>query len=234
MRRLSLINQSGFEQLLLKNPADYKSGFWTSYTVNGVLCIGASTESKSYGLKRLEASEGKLGVTLEHGPIENESPKMRFDIDLWSFNKPFLFMTHTSTNISGGKIEDLRVYSFMDLDVGGPKSYKDDVGKYDKDSGIMYVYDENPLYAAIASIPKPDAWTISSPTKLRVLEKQRDLDKTSELGPRDIAAGLQWNLGSLENNESKTLKVIISSADNQELLETRLEDGWKMFDKKLQ
>ncbi len=180
-----------------------------------------------------EASDGLLRVSLEHIPLEDVKPKMKFDIDAWSRNKPYMLMRFSSTNISGGNIRDMRVYSFMDFDIGGPKSYKNDFGKFDSERGIMYVYDDTPLHVAIDSYPNPNCWTVASPTKLNITEELRDLNGTSELGPRDVAIGLQWNLGDLQNGESRNVRIIMSAAETIEDANSQLEDGWKIFDKKV-
>lgn len=128
----------------------------------------------------------------------------------------------------------MRIYNFMDFDIGGPKSYKDDYGKFDLQKKIMTLYDDNPLFLTIDSAPKPDRCTITSPTKLKIPEDDRDLDNTSELGPGDIASGLQWNLGNLKKGEEKSIDIIISASSIHEKSEEQLVQGWNKFNEKIQ
>ncbi len=154
-------------------------------------------------------------------------------IKVWSHNKPIMLIRHRSTNVTNKTIEDLKIYNFMDFDLGGPASYKDDQAVYDPDSGIMRVFDGNPLHVALASRPKPDHWEISPPTKLRINEETRDLKNNLELGPKDVATGLQWNLGNLEPSESKTVDIVLTSATSLEEVKTLIPQGWSLFDKKI-
>ena len=97
----------------------------------------------------------------------------------------------------------------------------------------MLVYDGNPLHVALASRPKADRWEISTPVKLRIDEESRDLKNNLELGPQDVATGLQWNLGDIEPNESKTVDIVLTSATNLEQVKTLIPQGWSLFDKKI-
>jgi hypothetical protein len=121
----------------------------------------------------------------------------------------------------------------MDFDVGGPSSYKDDIGVYDDKTGLMSVFDENPLCVSMASKPTPDAWEIGSPIKLTVDSKNRDLKRNLELGPKDVATGLQWNHGNLEPNESKTVDIVLACSTNLDEAKTLIEDSWELFKKKM-
>jgi hypothetical protein len=142
-------------------------------------------------------------------------------------------MRHRTTNVTDKPIEDLRIYNFMDFDVGGPASYKDDKAVYDPETGIMIVYDGNPLHVALASRPKANRWEISPPTKLRIDEVSRDLQNNLELGPKDVATGLQWNLGNLEPSESKSVDIVLTSATSLKEVKTLIPQGWSLFDKKI-
>jgi hypothetical protein len=97
----------------------------------------------------------------------------------------------------------------------------------------MIVYDGNPLHVALASRPKANRWEISPPTKLRIDEESRDLQNNLELGPKDVATGLQWNLGNLGPSESKTVDIVLTSATSLEEVKTLIPEGWSMFDKKI-
>ena len=234
MRRLSLIDKSGAERLLLKNPADYKSGFWTSYTLDGRIYITESTESKVLHLANHESSKGFLEVVLDHTPNDHDSPVIKYRIKVWSHNRPFALIRFTGTNLTNEEIRDMRIYSFIDFDIGGPKSYKDDIGRFNKTDMRMYLYDDSDLTVAIDSLPKPDLWSVSSPTKLKLSEETRDLDGIEQLGPKDVAVGLQWNIGTIEVGESKSIDLVITAAESPESIKEQLDSGWKIFDEKIQ
>jgi hypothetical protein len=127
----------------------------------------------------------------------------------------------------------MKLYELMDFDVGGPASYKDDKGVYDPNTGLMMVYDGNPLVVALAAEPEPDRWEISPPTKLLINEDSPDLRQNLELGPMDVATGLQWNIGNLNPGDSKSVDIVIASATSIEEVKTLIPDGWKLFDKKI-
>jgi hypothetical protein len=174
-----------------------------------------------------------LQVVLEHAPIESEPPLVRLDIKLWSYNKPVLLIRCSMTSLGMKVVEDMKLYGIMDFDVGGPSSYKDDTGLFDVESGLISVSDKSPLCAVMTSRPKPDAWEISSPTKLRVDEEYRDLSKNLELGPIDIATALQWNLGNLGQGQSRNVDVILSAAKGLDQVKALLPEAWELFDKKI-
>ena len=231
--RLSLIDPAGKDRLLIRGPAEYKGGFWQSYYFDGLFCIAESTESKSFALESEETDKGILNVSLNHSPLLDDMITVKTGIKVWSHNKPIMLIRHRSTNVTNKTIEDMKIYNFMDFDLGGPASYKDDQAVYDPDSGIMRVFDGNPLHVALASRPKPDHWEISPPTKLRINEEARDLKNNLELGPKDVATGLQWSLGNLEPLESKTVDIVLTSATNLEEVKTLIPQGWSLFDKKI-
>ena len=231
--RLSLIDPAGKDRLLIRNPAEYKSGFWQTYYMDGLFWSSESTESKSITLEGDEYGTGTLRVSLNHSPLLDSMITARMDINVWSYNKPIMLIRHRTTNVTDKPIEDLKTYNFMDFDVGGPASYKDDKAIFDTEAGIMLVYDGNPLHVALASRPKADRWEISPPIKLSVDENSRDLKNNLELGPKDIATGLQWNLGNLEPNESKTVDIVLTSATSLEEVKTLIPEGWSLFDKKI-
>lgn len=232
--RLSLIDPAGKDRLLIRNPAEYKSGFWQTYYSDGMFCKAASTESKSFVLESEETGRGILNVSLNHSPLlDGMMITTRTDINVWSYNKPIMLIRHRTTNVTDKPIEDMKLYNFMDFDIGGPASYKDDKAVYDPRTGIMLVYDGNPLHVALASKPKADRWEISPPTKLRIDEESRDLQNNLELGPKDVATGLQWNLGNLEPAESKSVDIVLTSATSLKEVKTLIPKGWSLFDKKI-
>lgn len=231
--RLSLIDPAGKERLLIRNPAEYKSGFWQTYYSDGMFCKASSTENKSFTLESEESAKGILNVSLNHSPLLDGMITTRTDINVWSYNRPIMLIRHRTTNVTSKSIEDLRVYNFMDFDVGGPASYKDDKAVYDPEKGVMIVYDGNPLHVALSSRPKADRWEISKPTKLRVDEDSNDLKNNLRLGPEDVATGLQWNMGNLEPSESKSVDIVMTSAASLKEVKTLTPEGWSLFDKKI-
>jgi len=233
MKRLSLIDSRGKDRLLLRNPAGYKGGFWQTYYVDEVFCMAASTENDAFSMVSEATGKGMLDVTLSHSPLLDGVPAIRIDLQVWSHNKPIMLIRHKTTNVAEQTINDMKLYKFMDFDIGGPASYKDDRGVYNPDTGIMLVYDGNPLLAAIASHPEPDCWEISAPAKLLINEDAPDLRNNLELGPMDVATGLQWNIGSLNQGESKSVDIIIASATSFEEIEALIPEGWKLFSKKI-
>ena len=228
-----MIDANGKEQLFLRNPADTKGGFWLTYLVDGVVHEVSSTERESISIVENTAETGRVRVVLDHKPEESDSPIARFDIEMWSYNAPFMLIRYKVTNLSNKIIEDLRLYNLMDFDVGGPTSYKDDMGVYEEKSGIISACDDNPLCVAMASKPKPDAWEIGSPIKLKATSKNRDLKKNLELGPKDIATGLQWNHGNLEPEETKTVDIVLSCSTNLDEAKALIGDNWELFQKKM-
>ncbi|MFX1482318.1 MAG: hypothetical protein ACFFCP_03930 [Promethearchaeota archaeon] len=231
--RLSLIDSAGKDRLLIRNPAEYKSGFWQTYYSDGMFCKAASTESKSFTLESEEKGKGELRVTLNHSPLLDGVIAARMNINVWSYNRPIMLIRHGMTNVTSKTIEDLRIYNFMDFDVGGPASYKDDKAMFDPKQGLMIAYDGNPLHVALASKPKPDRWEIAPPTKLSVDEDSRDLMNNLEFGPKDVATGLQWNLGNLRPSESKSVDIVLTSAPSLEEVKALVPEGWSLFDKKI-
>ncbi len=233
MKRLSLIDSRGKDRLLLRNPAGYKGGFWQTYYVDEIFCMAASTENKAFSVVSEATRKGMLDVSLTHSPLLDGVPTIRIDLQVWSYNKPIMLIRHRTTNVSEQIIKSMKLFEFIDFDIGGPASYKDDKGVYDPDTNIMLVYDGNPLLVGIISRPEPDRWEISSPTKLQISEESPDLRSNLKLGPMDVATGLQWNLGDLKPEESKSIDIIIASATSLEEVKTLIPEGWKQFDRKI-
>jgi len=233
MKRLSLIDSRGKDRLLLRNPAGYKGGFWQTYYVDELFCMAASTENESFSMAKEATRKGMLDVSLIHSPLLDGVPAIRIDLQVWSHNKPIMLIRHKTMNVAEQTVNNVKLYEFMDFDIGGPASYKDDKGVYDPDTGLMLVYDGNPLLAAVASRPEPDRWEISPPTKLLITEDSPDLRKNLEFGPMDVATGLQWNLGDLNPGSSKSVDIIIASATSLEEVKALIPEGWKLFDKKI-
>ncbi len=228
-----MIDANGKERVMLKNPADNKSGFWHTYLIDDVLHEIQSTEVDTISIESKESGEGWMHIVLNHTPIAGGSPLAKFDIEVWSYNTPIMLIRHKTTNLSDKVIKDMKLYNLMDFDVGGPSSYKDDIGVYEEDSGIISVYDDNPLCVAMASKPGPDSWEINRPLRLKVNGENRDLKKNLELGPRDIATGLQWNHDDIDPNESKSVDIVLVCATNLDEAKTLIKDSWELFKKKI-
>jgi hypothetical protein len=233
MKRLSLIDSRGKDRLLLRNPAGYKGGFWQTYYVDDLFCMAASTENDSFSMVCEATRKGMLDVSLIHSPLLDGVPAIRIDLQVWSHNKPIMLIRHKTTNVAEQVINSLKLFEFMDFDIGGPASYKDDKGVYNPETSLMLVYDGNPLLVAVASRPKPDRWEISPPTKLQISEDSPDLRNNLELGPMDVATGLQWNHGDLNPGDSKSVDIIIASATSLEEVKALIPEGWKLFDRKI-
>ncbi len=228
-----MIDATGKEQLFLKNPADNKSGFWHTYLVDNVLYKVSSTEKETISIDSKESGKGWMHIVLNHTPKEGGSPMARFDIEVWSHNTPVMLIRHKTTNLSDEIIKDMKLYNLMDFDVGGPSSYKDDIGIYEEESGIISACDDNPLCVAMTSKPGPDAWEIERPLRLKADGENRDLKKNLELGPRDIATALQWNHGDLDPNESRSVDIVLACATNLDEAKTLINDSWELFKTKI-
>lgn len=195
-------------------------------------CIG-TVEKDRISIVSMEESQGRALVVLDYIPVANKVPLVRFEIEVWSRNKPFMLIRHKITNLSDNIIEDLKLYNLMDFDIGGPSSYKDDTGVFDENARMISVYDDNQLCVAMASNPVPDAWEISPPSKLKVDTENRDLKKNLELGPKDVATGLQWNRGSLHPRECKSVDIVLVAASSLEEAKTLITSGWDLFKTKM-
>ena len=187
-----------------------------------------------HGAQYSEATrKGKLDVSLTHSPLLDGVPAIQIDLQVWSYNKPFMLIRHRTTNVTDQIIKSMKLYEFIDFDVGGPASYKDDKGVYDPESGLMLVHDGNTLLVGIVSRPDPNRWEISPPTKLLISEDAPDLRNNLKIGPMDVATGLQWNLGDLESGETKSVDIIIASATSLEEVKALIPEGWKQFSRKI-
>ncbi|UCE09596.1 MAG: hypothetical protein JSW61_11570 [Candidatus Thorarchaeota archaeon] len=233
MKRLSLIDPKGLDRLLLRNPAGYRSGFWASFVLDDLVHHVQSTEERIIRIRRNEMKGQTLRVDLDLTPVGFSKPMLRFSIALWSYNKPTIIIRHTTKNIGDMEVEDMKVYNFMDFDLGGPRSYKDDRGQYDPDSGTMMIWDDNPLYVGMSSIKQPDSWEISPPAKLKVEDARRDLRRNLKMGPKDIASALQWNLGNLGSGEEVSVELLMSAGISKEKVLEGLSKGKNLFGKKL-
>jgi hypothetical protein len=179
-----------------------------------------------------EAGQGRTRIRASFQD-KGYSPLIELEDTLWSWNKPYLFWSHSVRNTTKLELEDLRMYLLMDFDINGPKSYKDDMGRYDSDTGHMTVWDEEHLYVTMSSQPRPDSWDISSPIKMEVDEVRRDLKGTLEMGPQDIVVGLQWNLGNIQPGGIAKVDVTIVSAEGLGEVRDLTQTAWELFDKKM-
>ncbi|MHA2141128.1 MAG: hypothetical protein ACXADC_03890 [Candidatus Thorarchaeota archaeon] len=219
--------------MLLKNPADYKGGIWASYVVDGNPAVVESTEAETISVTESTQKKGSLRLKLTHTPQGFEDPVVGFRLDLWCYNKPVLLVRHTTTNLSSSQVDDLKVYSIFDFDIGGPTSYMDDVGAYDNEDNFIMAYDETQTFVALSSDPKPDGWEISAPLKLKVEADSRDLKKNPEMGPMDIATALQSNLGDLQPGESRSVDIVLASAHGLDEVRSLLNASWGFFKTKI-
>jgi hypothetical protein len=233
MKRLSLIDPNGLDRLLLRNPAGYRSGFWASFVLDDLVHHVQSTEEKTIRIRRNEMDGQTLRVDLDLTPVGFSEPVLRFGIALWSHNKPTMIIRHTTKNLGEMEVEDMKIYNFMDFDLGGPRSYKDDHGQFDPESGTMMIWDDNPLYVGMSSIKEPDSWEISPPVKLKVEDARRDLRRNLKMGPKDIASALQWNLGNLGSGEEGSIELLMSAGISEDKVLEDLSKGKKLFGKKL-
>ncbi len=117
-----------------------------TYTHEGERFKANSTEPQTITLVEQRTDGERLKVILQHRPSSFKGPKLQLEIEVWSYEEPILLMRYTARNISGSDIEDLGVYEVMDFDVGGPASYKDDIGEFNPSSGTMHVYDQNGIH----------------------------------------------------------------------------------------
>ncbi|MBD3159313.1 MAG: hypothetical protein GF309_11035 [Candidatus Lokiarchaeota archaeon] len=229
-----MVETEEMESELLRNPAGYKSGFWTSFVVDDKVVITESTEEMDvFSIKSIDKKEGSVKVHLGYTSSDEGSLGLDFEVELMTFEKPFMLMRHSTINKSSSRLEDLVVYHFMDFDVGGPKSYKDDIGEYDSNNHMMHLWDENPLHVTLSSSTEPDGWEISPPTKLNIEESNRDLKKNSILGPRDVAVALQWNLGRLEIDEKRTVEALVTAAKTKDEAIARISEAWDWVNQNL-
>lgn len=162
------------------------------------------------------------------------NPLVELNHDLWSKNRPVLLWRHSLKNVSEKVLEDVKAYIFMDFDIGGPRSYKDDMGKFDPEEKLMVIWDDNKLFVVMNSRPEPSRWEISAPFELTIKEDHRDLENILEHEPGDIAAGLQWNLGDLQPGCSATVDVVITAAVSLDEAKKYIPLGWQLFGTKIQ
>ena len=227
-----MIDQTGYDRMLLMNPSNYKAGFWATLVHDGQSHVICSNEPTNKMKIEAESGEGSAKVRASFHD-KGYTPLIELEDTLWSRNKPFLLWCHSVKNTTDQVIRDLRVYLLMDFDINGPQSYKDDMGRYDPKTGHMTVWDEENLHVQIASRPLPDSWDISSPVKLKVDETHRDLKRNLEMGPRDIVVGLQWNLGDIQPGEKAKVDVTIASAVGLGEVSGLTQTAWDLFDKKM-
>jgi len=180
-----------------------------------------------------EPESGRLHIVLDHIPDENSGPTLRLDIEIWSYNSPILMVRCKTTNLSSALIGDLKLYNIMDFDIGGPTSYKDDVGKYDSEMATLLAWDDTPLCVAITSKPIPDAWEIESPIKLKIDVDDRDLTGQVTTRPADIATALQWNLGDCNPKDTKCVDIVMSGAHHLDEAKALVYKAWEQFDKRI-
>jgi len=221
------------ERLLLKNPHNSQGGFWLSYIHNGKVQFARAIEGETYSQPRVVNTRGGATVEFNHTPRDAEAPVTSLRISLWSLDSPVLLMQHTSTNLTNTEIEDLRVYGLMDFDLGGPHSYKDDSGFVDPETRVATLCDATPLWVTLASRPKPDGWDITAPTRLRLGRSRRDLQQNSACGPQDVAAALQWNLGTLAPGQTVSIDLVMAAGETEDHVRKETARAWEIFAEKI-
>ena len=217
----------------MKNPHNNQGGFWLSYIHNGRVQFARPIEGKTYSQPRVENTRAGAIIEFEHIPRNAKDPVLSQRISLWSRDRPVLLARYACTNLTQSEIEDLRVYGLMDFDLGGPHSYKDDSGSFDEKTGIANLHDDTPLWVTLASRPRPDRWDITAPTRLRLSRNRRDLQQNSACGPQDVAAGLQWNIGTLLPGESRSIDLVISAGESEDCARAEAARAWEMFAEKI-
>jgi len=228
-----LIDLKGQDRLLLRNPANYKAGFWTTFVYDSRPHVISSTEPMNRMIVTSEKAVGDVKITAGYNHYGCK-PLIEFTDRLWSKNKPMLFWRHSIRNTGRMTFEDVKAYLLMDFDIGGPNSYKDDCGRYDSERGTMTLWDDSLLFVQITGNPVPTIGEVSTPVKMVVDETRRDLGKYLEMGPRDIVAGLQWNLGNLDVDQRVTVDVALVSALSLDEVKDLTQDAWSLFDRKMQ
>ncbi len=193
--------------------------------------VGA-TEPMSKMNVTSESETGTVTVSMGYNHF-GCAPLVNLTDTLWSKNKPMLLWRHSIRNSGRMPFEDVRSYLLMDFDIGGPKSYKDDLGKYDPEHGTMTAWDENLLFARLTSRQPPDKGGISTPVKMVVDSTRRDLTDVLEMGPRDIVVGLQCNLGDIDVGESKVIDVALVSAVSLDEVKDLTREAWGLYDRKM-
>ncbi|MHA1807992.1 MAG: hypothetical protein ACTSX2_10535 [Candidatus Thorarchaeota archaeon] len=203
-----------------------------TYMMGGRTKMGRSTEPGKYSPTQIHQEDHVLSVNYEHIPDQQDS-SLKTTVKVWSRDQPFLLLRYNVQNISQVSIEDLKVYHLLDFDLGGPSSHDDDFGVFDSKSGIIDLWDDTPVRVMLASQPRVDAWDVAGPIRLRPSKFRRDLKNRSELGPADIAAAQQWNLGDLQPGDQRTIDIVIAAGRSKDETSSALVKAWEMFTKKI-
>ncbi len=228
-----MIDRSGVDRLLLRNPAKFKGGFWLSYIMDDEVHLVESTEPyERMDIIRHEEVDDTQRIVL-HTKQKQGNPILELEHHLWSKNKPILLWKLIVKNSSKKVIRDLKGYVIMDCDIGGPRSFKDDFGAFDKKSSSLMLWDDNSLFVNMSARPEPNGWEIAPPLKLKVIRDHRDLQNNEEVGPQDVAGALQWDLGDLQPGESAKIELILTAAEDSDSARALIKDGVALLDKKL-
>jgi len=171
----------------------------------------------------------KLRVGLSCSQQEESVPVLELGIELWSYNEPIMLVRCTAINVSTRTVGDMKLYNFMDFDIGGASSYNDDFGSFETDTRTLHVWDNSPVHVLMASRPDPQAWEISTPTRMRLDDSRGQLVNNTLEGPKDIATGLQWNLGNMSPSKSHSVELILASAVKLDEARDLITRGWELF-----
>lgn len=227
-----MIDLKGQDRLLLRNPANYKAGFWTTLVYDNQPHAISSTEPMNRMTVNAEEEIGRLEVRSGYNYF-GCNPLIELIDTLWSKNKPLLFWRRSIRNACDEVFEDVKTYLLMDFDIGGPNSYKDDSARFDPEKRTMTVWDENLLFVQLTGKPIPSSGEVSSPVKLVVDETNRDIGKFLEMGPRDIMVGLQWDLGNIDCGETATVDMALVSALSLDEVNDLTQEAWSIYDRKM-
>ncbi len=204
-----------------------------AYTQDDTRFKANSTEPQTLALVERRSEGERLKVILQHRPTSFKGPRLQLELDVWSYEEPILLMRHTSRNISESAIKDLAVYEVMDFDLGGPASYRDDYAEFDPSSGTMHVYDQNGVHVLMTSRPMPTAWEMTIPTRLRLDQAIRDLEKNTHFGPQDLSVALHWPLGDLAPGASCSVDTILVAGMSLEETRDLVNRGWLLYPGKM-
>lgn len=189
----------------------------------------SSTEVTGISVKENKREGQKLRVGLSCSRPEESVPDLEVGIEIWSYNEPIMLVRYTASNVSTKTIEDMKLWNFMDFDIGGASSYNDDFGSFETATRTLHVWDNSPLHVLMDSRPGPRAWEISTPTRMKLDDSRGQLENNTQAGPMDIATGLQWNLGNMSPSKSHSVELVLASAVKLDEARALIPKAWELF-----
>ncbi len=231
--RLGLVDEARKECVLLSRPADYKGGFWVTYTVNNTRVVWESMSKDGTRLVSSDSHRGRVDVTLEHTPAAHPGPVFRQEVTAWSYDRPVLLARSRLTNISRDTVRDVKTYFLMDLDLGGYESCRDDTATFDTVSAMVHLSDECPVHVLMASRPRASRWDVGSAIRLAVDRDRPDLGNNSQYGPGDVAAALQWDHGDLGPGTTTMVDVAVTAARTYSGALSAVAEAWELSSREL-